>query len=172
MIYELFYIAFLGLVAIGLFLWMVSNLVSVLLGAPAISSPPSMGWKKFADPTKTFLDIGCGGGTVLLRAAPYFKHVYGIEGSPMYYLVSKYRTRHLPNVTVLFGNFFYKQWPKVDYIYCYLLTDLVKKLKPKFIAANTPVMSLCFQIVGWESSEQLKEVHRTLHVYYPPFKES
>jgi SAM-dependent methyltransferase len=170
MVYQILFTVFLGVVSLTLFVWTVSNIVSVLFGAPAISSPSSMGWKKFANKDKTFLDLGCGGGMVLLRAAPYFGHVYGIEASPAYYLLSKWRTRKLTNVTVIFGNFFMGSWPKVDYIYCYLLERPMRQLRSRLIAANTVTMSLSFPIPEWEADEMIRDMHRNLYVYYPPLE--
>lgn len=168
MVIQTLLLLLVGILTFTLLLWTISNVVSVFFGAPAISSPPSMGWKKFADPTKTFLDLGCGSGTVLLRAAPYFHHVYGIEASPAYYLLSKWRTRHLSNVTVMFGNFFTEKWPKTDYIYCYLLDRPMRQLRPRLIDADTTVLSLLFPIPGWSTDIVIRDAHRNLYVYQPP----
>src|SRR5688500_13589 len=93
------------IVLVLLLLWQWSNIYSVIIGAPAISSPKHDFLTQFADKDKTFLDLGCGVGSMCLRAAPHFKHVYGIELSPMYYLVSKWRTKKRKNITIIYGNF-------------------------------------------------------------------
>ncbi len=148
-----------------LFFWQVSNLLSVLYGAPAISSPKHELWKKFADKEKTLLDLGCGIGSVCLRAAPHFKHVYGIEYSPMYYFISKLRTRKNRNVTILYGNMFRRSWPKVNYIYCYLMPNTLGKLKNKLESSGAIILSYAFRIPGRESREIVHREKMALYVY-------
>lgn len=148
-----------------LLLWQFSNLYSAKLGAPAISSPRHELWKEFSSPNKTFLDLGCGVGSVLLRVSPHFKHVYGIEYSPWYYLVSKLRTRKRANITVCYGNFFTLEWPPVDYIYCYLLPGVLEHLKPRLAKSRATVLSYAFPIPGWPAKRVVKQDKRTLYVY-------
>lgn len=164
---EIIYLVLAGALSLSVFLWAVSSAVSVFLGAPAISSPVHDGWKTFADKEKTFLDLGSGSGLVCFRAAPYFKHVYGIEGSPFYYIVSRWRTRKLKNVTIIFGNFMWRSWPKTDYIYCYLLDKPLRQLKTKLSLSPATVMTMSFAIDGWQADQEIKDNHRTLHVYRP-----
>lgn len=162
---ELIVIVLGCVVAAALLFWQLSTIISVLLGAPAVSSPKSEGWINLADKRKTVIDLGCGAGTVLIRMSPHFKHVYGMEGSPWFYFVSRWRTRNLNNVTVIFGNFFYTAWPKTDFVYCYLLTHMVTKLKPLFKTTDATIMSLSFPIDGWQPSRTVKDNHRTLYIY-------
>lgn len=155
-----------------LIFWQISNLVSLWLGAPPVSSPHEDYWLPFANTKKTFLDLGCGNGTVCLRAAPYFKHVYGIEGSPFYYWLSRLRTRHCNNVTILYSNFLKKEWPKTDIIYCYLYPEILTKLVPRFKDYDGLVLSLAFPIESWQPTQELKKKGRTLYIYQPPFPPS
>lgn len=150
---------------IGLLVWQVSNLVSVVLGAPAVSSPKHDLLSEFADKDKTFLDLGCAGGKVVIAAAPLFKHVYGVEASPFYYLLAKWRTRKLKNVTVIYGNFFTLNWPNVDIIYCYLLPPLLEKLQPKLKASNATVLSFGFCIKEWAPKQTINKNSQKLFVY-------
>lgn len=162
---QLVFSIFALIVAALLCFWMAGNIISVLLGAPALSSPSSDGWKKYADKHKTFLDLGSGSGEMCLRAAPYFKHVYGIEGSPWYYLLSRYKCRKEENITILFGDFYRLKWPRVDYIYCYLMDSPVKRLKPFLERSGAIVLSLSFSIEDWKEIERIKKDNRTLYVY-------
>lgn len=167
MIYQVIGITLLCLVAFALFFLLLANTIASLYGAPPLSSPRNLGWQKFADPNKTFLDLGCGSGEVLLRAAPHFKHVYGIEASPLHYYISKWRTRKQTNISVIFGNFFTNQWPEVDYIYCYLLDRPMERLRSRFATSGATILSLCFPIPKWEIDETIVEADRSLYVYKP-----
>jgi hypothetical protein len=158
-------IAIIGLI-VSLFIT-VSNIISMRLGAPAISSPNVDHWKKFASKEKTLLDLGCGLGSMCVRAAPYFKEVYGIEYSPWYYFLATLRTRNLPNVTIIRGNFFETPWPKVDYIYCYLFPELITKLSPLLKRSKATVLSLSFQNKDDKPDEIIEQGNKKMYVYAP-----
>lgn len=158
-------ISLLFILALVLLFWQGSNFVSMLLGAPPVSSPTRDFLKQFADSNKTFLDIGCGAGAILLQASLLFKHVYGIEASPFYYLLAKWRTRKLKNVTIIYGNFFKLNWPKVDYIYCYLLPALLEKATPKLRAQKATILSLGFAIPNWKPTKEVGKSPFILRLY-------
>ncbi len=143
----------------------VSNVISMALGAPAVSSPRHELWKKFAGDDKTLLDLGCGMGNICVQAAPYFRQVYGIEYSPWYYFVSRLRTRHLKNVTIMYGNFQHMKWPQTDYIYCYLFPELLTRLLPKLKKSGATVLSLSFPIKDIEPTEVVDNGKKKLYVY-------
>jgi SAM-dependent methyltransferase len=163
---TIFLVSALFIVLLLLF-WQVSNFLSMWLGAPAISSPKIDLWRGFAHKEKTFLDLGCGLGSVCLRSAPHFKHVYGIEFSPWYYLLARLRTRRIENVTIIYGNFFIVDWPKTDYVYCYLLPELLVKMKSKLAWSNATILCQSFPIKGWQPIETLEKGDRKLFVYEP-----
>ncbi len=156
---------FVLIIAITLLIWQVSNLISIMLGAPAVASPRHELLKEFADPNKTLLDLGCADGNVVISAASLFKHVYGIEASPFYYWLARWKTRKLKNVTIIYGNFFTVDWPHTDYIYCYLLPPLLEKLEPKLKEANTTVLSFGFKIKDWKPKKTIENPDQKLFVY-------
>ncbi len=152
------------LIAVLLFI-LASNVMSHTAGAPAISSPKHRLWLSFARKDKTFLDLGSGLGSVCLAAAPHFKHVYGIEFSPWYYLVSCWRTRSVSNITIFYGSMFEVEWPKVDYIYCYLLPGLMKRLRSRLIKSGATILCLSFPVPDQEPDRILTEAGRKLYVF-------
>jgi SAM-dependent methyltransferase len=165
LIFSVVGIALLSSFMLTLLFLLFSNIFSHLIGAPAISSPPHQLWKEFADPEKSFLDLGCGRGLVCQAAAPHFKHVYGIEYSPWYYLASRWQTRQLKNVTIIYGNILTAPWPPTDYIYCYLLPGFLKKIKILLKQSQARLLSLSFQVEGWQPKQVIEGNGKKLYVY-------
>lgn len=164
-----FLLALLLLVVGVLVFWQYSNVKSALLGAPAISSPHHHLLKWVARSDQTWLDLGCGNGSVCVRLAPLVKQVYGIEYSPFYYLVARWRTRKLKNVTIIYGDMMRMDWPPVDIIHCYLLRPLLEKMKDKLAASGAVVVCLAFPVTGWQADEILSDNSRQkLFVYKSP----
>ncbi len=150
-----------------LLIWLSSNLFSATLGAPAITSPHHDFWPELAKRGSSILDLGCGNGSSCIAAAPYFKEVYGIEYSPFYYIVARLRTARHKNITIIYGSFWKVTWPKADLIYCYLLPDLLGKMKKLLRNYERPIASLAFPIPDWQPTETLQEGSLKLRLYYP-----
>ncbi len=144
---------------------MLSNQFSIWLGAPPISSPVRRLWRDHADRTKTFLDIGCGAGLVCLAAAADFKHVYGIEYSPWYYLLSRWRTRKFKNVTIIYGDITKCRWPETDYLYCYLTPALLDKLAWRLDKTKATILALDFPLLKRRPSKTITSQKHTLYIY-------
>ena len=157
----------LAILALAFFIfWQISNIISLALGAPAVSSPQHRFLTMIGKTSgKTLLDLGCGNGVVCLKAAPLFRQVYGVEYSPFYYYVAKWRTRHVKNVTIIRGNFFTMQWPQVDFIYCYLFPELLHKLEHRIDATGATVLSLSFPIPQKKESQVIASEGYKLYVY-------
>lgn len=146
----------LSLFVLILLFWQISNIRSIMLGAPAISSPKNDLWKSLADRRRTILDLGCGNGSLALCLAPYFKHVYGIEYSPFYYIVAKLRTAGVRNITIYYGDLKTLPWPPVNFIYCYLLPDFIRTLEPRLQEARdkgSVIVSFGFPVSKWKPSK-------------------
>lgn len=151
-----------------LLLWQWSNIHSLFLGAPAISSPKHDLWKELADPNKSILDLGCGNGSLCLRMAPFFQQVYGVEYSIFYFLIARFRTVKNKNIQIIYGNFFKLNWPKTELIHCYLLPGLLNSLAPKLLAARqagVTVVSYAFKISDWSVDRVINREKQKLYIY-------
>lgn len=154
-----------AMIVVALVAWQISNLLSAWYGAPPISSPRHELWRDYADADKTFLDLGCGSGTLCLRAAPHFRHVYGMERSPFYYVVSWLRSWRYKNITIIYGNMLTRPWPVTDYIYCYLMPELLGQLRPKLQQSKAVILSYAFPIPQLKPSKVIKQQGKQLFVY-------
>jgi hypothetical protein len=94
-------------------------------------------------------ELGCGWGALVVALARAFPNaqIRGIEMSPLPYWVSRWRTRHLPNVHLQRGNFYHCDVQNAAAVTCYLfikpMTKLAAFLDTK-LKAGTPVVSLSF----------------------------
>lgn len=119
------------------------------------------------------IDLGSGWGTLLITAArqhPY-RQVIGYELSWLPWLVSRLRTRHLPNVHVYRCNFIEADFSKADTLLCYLMPKGMQALAKKLdqddvhgltIISNTFVLpNACAQ-----QTKQLTDLYRSpVYVY-------
>ncbi len=94
-------------------------------------------------------ELGSGWGTLLIEIAKAFPQaqVIGIEISPLPYIISKLRTRHLSNAKVTRKDYFKENLSHASAITSYLMTPAMKPLMEKLDAelqAGTPVVSIAF----------------------------
>jgi len=73
-------------------------------------------------PPRTFLDLGCGTGTVLLPVARRFPQAdcVGIECAPAPYLISRLRSLTQANVRILREDFWASDWSAYEVVYAFL----------------------------------------------------
>ncbi|MFI5270749.1 MAG: hypothetical protein ACHQT9_01755 [Candidatus Saccharimonadales bacterium] len=109
---------------------------------------------------QTLLELGSGDGKVLLAAARKDIKVIGYELNPILVVFSYIRTlKYRKNVTIIWGNFWTKQWPKADAIFVFLLPKYMKKLDTKCMRySHLPItlVSFAFEIPGKEPSKKSK----------------
>jgi SAM-dependent methyltransferase len=84
-------------------------------------------------PTDTVVDLGCGNGKFLVAASPFCKQAIGYELSFPTYLMAKFRTRKLKNVTIKYKNFWKEDFSKTDVIFCFLLLRLMPDVESSII---------------------------------------
>jgi SAM-dependent methyltransferase len=151
-------------------IWLISALIFVgicfggvlFFGAPYLPTltPQVHAALELADlkPGQTLLELGCGDGKVLIAAAQVGVHAVGYELNPILAFIAWLRTRRYgKSVTVVWGNFWYKQWPPADAIFTFLLDRYMVRLDTKI--QNTvpkPVMlvSFAFRIPNRQSSHE------------------
>jgi SAM-dependent methyltransferase len=103
-------------------------------------------------PGQLLIELGCGDGGLLKRAAKVGIYGVGYELNPIMFLIAKlttFRSRHL--IKIRFGNFWYLDWPEADGIYVFMLQKYMHKLDNKIIQSkikNVKVVSYAFKIPG------------------------
>ena len=106
-----------------------------------------------------FVDIGCGGGTLLAflaRRRPD-AHFLGVEISPMAYFLSRLRTARLPQATVKFKSFWTLDLGHYDVVYAFLapgpMPDIWEKAKRE-MRTGTLFISNTFEVPD-EATQQV-----------------
>lgn len=80
-------------------------------------------------PGQTMLDLGSGDGRVLIEGAKRGWNVVGVELSLLLVVVSWLRTRrYRKQVKIIWGNYFYRNWPPADGIFSFMIQYQMKKL--------------------------------------------
>lgn len=108
---------------------------------------------------QTMLELGCGDGRMLVAAARREIHSVGYELNPVLYLYARIRTLRYKNyVSVKFGNYWTKKWPKADGMYVFLLERYMNKLDNKIVQyANKKsfkLVSFAFKIEGKKPAKE------------------
>lgn len=81
---------------------------------------------------QSFIELGCGDGRVLLYGAKQGLYATGYELNPILVVIAKIVTyRYRSRVSVVWGNYWYKDWPKSDGIFCFLLDKYMPRLDKK-----------------------------------------
>jgi SAM-dependent methyltransferase len=107
----------------------------------------------------TLLELGCGDGKVLIAAAERGWKVVGYELNPILAYIAWARTRRYQGrVTVVWGDFWSKEWPEAEGIFVFLLDSFMEKLNTKidqqyskygkFKGKSVKLVSFAFQVPG------------------------
>jgi len=105
-----------------------------------------------------FIDLGCGDGRVVLTAVSNFKvKGIGVDINPFLIkianLKAKIQSVDKKSVKFICQNILKTDITGADFIYLFLLPNLIKRLKPKLekeLKKNTIIISHGFKIEGWE----------------------
>lgn len=104
-------------------------------GAPFVATPRStlLRMLKLASikPGETVIDAGCGDGRMLVAATKQGAIAVGFERSLPTYLVAKFRSIQHKNMHVFFRDLWKQDYSKADVVFCYLLTDTMRKFEQK-----------------------------------------
>ncbi len=104
-------------------------------------------------PDTTVYDLGCGDGRVLIQAAqkqPRATYI-GIERAFWPYLLAKYKTRNIPQITILRGDITKIALKKSALVICYLLPELLAKIP----YSGQSVISVEYQIPGRKPNKKV-----------------
>ena len=83
-------------------------------------------------PGDRLIDLGCGDGRLLRYAAKRGIQVIGYEINPILFFICWLTTRrYSQNVTLIFGNFWQKDFVEAEVVYVFLLPRLMTKLAKK-----------------------------------------
>jgi SAM-dependent methyltransferase len=154
MIYLIIFLIF----ALILLLWQISQMISVISGAPTIYAKNKTIRKAFElaglKQGQTVIDLGCGNAKSLIIAAKEYKAKgIGIEISPFYYLLSKIKVSlsgESKNTRIIFGRFqkAERYLKSANIVYLYLFEELLAKIEPwlfQTVKPGTKVVSVGFK---------------------------
>ncbi len=104
-------------------------------------------------PGQTLLELGCGDGRVLRRAAQQGLTAIGYEINPVLVIVAKLMTwQYRHQVRVVWANYWRVSWPQADGIFVFLLDKYMKKLDNKVAQyakkRSIKLASFAFKIPG------------------------
>ncbi|AKM82569.1 TPA: hypothetical protein DD449_01485 [Candidatus Berkelbacteria bacterium] len=162
------------LIVIGsliLFLWQLSNLISIIFGTVYVQSDKkttSEIIKLFAKKDNLFCELGSGNGEILKQASDLDMEAIGYEISPFYFLLSKIKTFTNKKIKVIFKNVKDAEIKKANLIYCYFLPDLLEKLSTKFeteIKKGAVLISKGFEIKKLKLYKKIKVKEQSFFIY-------
>lgn len=85
-------------------------------------------------PGQVLLELGSGDGRLLIEAAKKGVNSIGYELNPLLVIYSKIKTiKYRKKIKIIWGNYWYKKWPKSDAIFVFLLQPYMQKLDTKII---------------------------------------
>ena len=105
------------------------------------------------NPQAKVADLGCGSGSLLIPLARQFPDTefVGYEWDIIPYMLAVYKTRNLPNVTILYRDFFKEDLSKYNLVLCYLGTSIEEKIGSKLnkeLTKDSLVISEVFKLAG------------------------
>jgi SAM-dependent methyltransferase len=156
-------LAILLFLSLLLFLWQLSNFISVIFGSPFVSAEKQTSQKaiKILNLKKgeVFYELGCGSGQVLLEANKYGVEAVGFEISPFYFALSTLRTLFCPRIKIYCRDIRKVDFSRADAMYCYLLPNFLEALAPKFkkeLSNKARLVSVGFAVNGLKNKKTFK----------------
>ncbi len=124
-----------------------------------------------------FVELGCGDGRVVRTAVKKYRlKGLGFDINPILTWVARFKARwqHLDSRVVFqTKNIFAVDLTHADYVYLFLMPELIAKLAKKLekeLKKNTLVISHGFKIIGWEDKLYKALSRRPFGTYYYRFK--
>lgn len=125
---------------------------------------------------KIFLELGCGDGRVVRTAVKKYKiKGEGIDINPLIIVYARLLAR-IQKIPCEFytKNIFEANYAKADYLYLFLMPDLLKKLLPfleKQLKKNAIVISHGFKLQSWERYLSDTIEHAPFPTYFYRFRD-
>lgn len=153
-----FWIALLSLTAVVF----IAFTFVILFGAPFLPTLPKQVEPALdlldLKPGQTLLELGSGDGRILKAAAERGIYAVGFELNPFLVVLSMLKClKYRQYVTVVWGNYWHKDWPKADGIFTFLLNPYMPKLDEKLKAyKHKPIklVSFAFEVPGKKPAKQ------------------
>ncbi len=125
----------------------------------------AIGWLEqhlLLKPSDVIFDLGCGDGRVITTLAKKYpaSRFVGVELQWWPYVIARWRNRHLPNVTILREDFWTVDVSSATYIFCYIFTPILARLKAKFereLQKKSVVISYAFGIPTWHTTKEVAD---------------
>lgn len=102
-------------------------------------------------PGQTMIELGCGDGKVVVAAAQRGWNVVGYELNPLLAAIAWVRTiRYRKQVTIVWGNFFTKELPSAEGVFCFVMPKFMPEVSKKLTKSykKIKVASFAFAIPG------------------------
>ncbi len=120
---------------------------------------------------KLLVELGSGDGRLVRTAVKkYGVRGLGIDINPLIVLYAKLLAKiHKISCTFDHRNIFDGEYRNADYIYLFLMPEILKKLLPVFenqLKKNTVVVSHGFRLIGWESYLFKTIPHKPFPTYF------
>jgi len=121
---------------------------------------------------KIFYELGCGDGRVIRKAVKEYGVLgFGFDVNPFLLWWAKFlaKKENLKNIIFQRKNILDLSYKNVDYVYLFLLPELIAKLKKKMkkqLPKKAIVVSHGFPIVGWEKKLFKKIEEKPFPTYY------
>lgn len=94
---------------------------------------------------QTMVELGCGDGKVVLAAAKRGWKVVGYELNPVLAAIAWLRTiRYRKQVTIVWGNFFTKQLPPADGVFCFIMPKFMPSVGKKLTDSYSSIKLASF----------------------------
>ncbi|MCA9388812.1 hypothetical protein KC644_03580 [Candidatus Berkelbacteria bacterium] len=159
---EIFVSILLLIFAALLLFFAVSNLISILSGAPAVSSNRTLSKEilKLSELKKgeKFYELGSGFGFISRYMADHGARATGIEISPFYTWCSRVFFWQRDDIQIKQDNIYRSNLSQADIIYCYLFPKVMSKLESKFeqeLKPGTRVISQSFKLPNKKPSRTI-----------------
>lgn len=148
---------------------------SLYRDAPFVPSPHRVADEMMrlarVSPGEKVVDLGSGYGTLLFAAVRRGAQAEGYELSRVLRLMTRvYRFFRYPRakLTVHRRDLFGANLRDANVVSCYLFSNVMEKLKPKFESELVPgsrVVSAAFMIPGWQPMETIRVKNRPIYLY-------